>query len=327
MTQKGSKLVYILAASHSGSTLTAMLLNSHPQMCTAGELKISSLGNEQDYYCSCRQSIEDCEFWVKISSEMQSRGHAFEVRNAQMCLSTVAGRYAQRLIKPLHRGKLLELVRDGMLTVSRTWRKGFSAWADRNRALIESICDAANVEYVVDSSKTGLRLKYLERVTGVQVKVIRLLRDGRAVALTYMDSEHFADAANVDWRGGGTGKSTDQKLSMFSAAARWARSNDEADDVYETILPEDRITISYEDLCTDTEVVMRRIQEFLQVESDSSFKKFKEIEHHVIGNGMRLDTSSAVQLDDRWRDVLTAQDLRDFATVGEAQNRRYGYED
>ena len=38
-------LVYILAASHSGSTLLAMLLSTHPEICTVGELKATNLGD------------------------------------------------------------------------------------------------------------------------------------------------------------------------------------------------------------------------------------------------------------------------------------------
>ena len=34
-----TKLAYILAASHSGSTLLAMLLGAHRETCTVGELK------------------------------------------------------------------------------------------------------------------------------------------------------------------------------------------------------------------------------------------------------------------------------------------------
>ena len=35
-------------------------------------------------------------------------------------------------------------------------------------------------------------------------------------------------------------------------------------------------------------------------------------EHHVVGNGMRLDTTSQVSLDERWRLVLTEEELEIF---------------
>lgn len=79
-------LVYILAASHSGSTLTAMLLNSHPDICTAGELKATSLGDTDKYHCSCRTLIGDCPFWQGVSGEMKRLGFDYDVRNARTSL-------------------------------------------------------------------------------------------------------------------------------------------------------------------------------------------------------------------------------------------------
>jgi hypothetical protein len=40
---------------------------------------------------------------------------------------------------------------------------------------------------LVDSSKVGIRLKYLLRIPEIDIRVIRVIRDGRAVALTYTD--------------------------------------------------------------------------------------------------------------------------------------------
>ena len=57
-----TRLFYILAASHSGSTLLAMLLGSHPDVCTAGELKAASVGDVDAYRCSCGAPILQCGF-------------------------------------------------------------------------------------------------------------------------------------------------------------------------------------------------------------------------------------------------------------------------
>ncbi len=46
------RLIYILAASHSGSTLLSLLLGSHPEITTIGELKATSLGDPDQYRCS-----------------------------------------------------------------------------------------------------------------------------------------------------------------------------------------------------------------------------------------------------------------------------------
>ena len=78
---------------------------------------------------------------------------------------------------------------------------------------------------MVDSSKVAVRLKYLLRNPELDVKVIRLIRDGRGVALTYMDPAQFADAENPDRRGGGMGGNReDERLPMTQAAYQWRRT-------------------------------------------------------------------------------------------------------
>ena len=71
---------------------------------------------------------------------------------------------------------------------------------------------------IVDSSKIGIRLKYLLRNPCLDVKIIRLIRDGRGVALTYMNPAGFADATDPGLRSGGTGIEKENGLSMAEAA-------------------------------------------------------------------------------------------------------------
>ena len=54
---------------------------------------------------------------------------------------------------------------------------------------------------------------------------------------------------------------------------------------------------------------------------------FENNVHHVVGNGMRLDDTSEIRLDDRWRDVLGAEDVATFAKIAGSLNASYGYDD
>lgn len=318
-------LVYILAASHSGSTLTAMLLNAHPDICTAGELKATSLGDTARYRCSCRTLIGECPFWREVADRMKRSGFDYDVRNAGISLQDVPSRYARKLLRPLHRAGGPEAVRDMLLHASPTWRSWFPSWAARNAALVRAVAETAAVRMVADSSKIALRLKYLKRVPGLPVKVIQLVRDGRAVALTYMRPSAFADASDPKLRGGGSGGQPHDELTMTDAAHEWRRSNEEAREVLRTIPASDQFRISYEDLCTDTAGTVRNVHRFLGLQEHDSFREFREAPHHVVGNGMRLDGTSEVKLDDRWRQHLTPADLREFDRVAGDLNRSFGY--
>ena len=320
-------LVYILAASHSGSTLTAMLLGAHNDICTAGELKATSLGEPDKYRCSCKELIGQCHFWTGVSKEMKKSGFDYQITDSNTDIRSYSSAYTRKLLRPLCRGWLLEFVRDTFLWFSPVWRKAIKTIQDRNLALIKSIASVSNSNIIVDSSKIGLRLKYLLRQKDVDIKVLRVVRDGRAVALTYIDPEQFADATNPTLRGGGSGASREaEKLTIAAAANEWKRSNEESENLIDRLKPNQCYQISYEELCANTSLTMGKVFNYLGVTRDGWNPDFKDIEHHVIGNGMRLDDRNEVVLDERWREVLTEVELSIFEEVAGNMNKKLGYD-
>src|SRR5467141_2186105 len=97
-----TRLTYILAASHSGSTLLTMLLGAHPEAFTVGELKATNLGDPKRYRCSCGQLIKNCAFWARVSSAMESKGFPFDITSAGTNFLACESPYARRLLKRLH---------------------------------------------------------------------------------------------------------------------------------------------------------------------------------------------------------------------------------
>ena len=197
---------------------------------------------------------------------------------------------------------------------------------NRNRALIETLVRIRAASIIVDSSKIGLRLKYLLRDPQLDVLVIRLIRDGRAVTLSYMDPLTFADAADPKRRAGGSGGHRDcERKPMLEAAQEWRRSNEEAETLFPTVGQSRWIEVRYEDLCANPAETVRRICLFLGIDSVRVVLDFRSVEQHVLGNGMRLDSTSEIRLDERWHEHLTEDDLRVFDRVAGNLNRRYGY--
>ncbi len=320
------RLVYILAPSHSGSTLLCMLLSGHPDVCTIGELKINSLGDPDRYLCSCGQPIRQCDFWRRVTRTMQQRGIAFDIARAGTDFHASPSRYVQRLLRPLHRGPLLETLRDAALSLSSAWRTNLPCIQASNVALMRTICDTYTAKVIVDSSKIALRLKYLLRNPRLDVKVIRLIRDGRAVATTHLDPARFADASDPSLRGGGYGASRQpEQKPIHEAAMEWRRSNEEADHLLARLDPSRWTQVRYEDLCCDTDRVREHLYRFIGVDPAAAAPDFRAIPRHVIGNGMRLDRTSEVRLDERWRTLLRQQDLAIFDSITGVLNRRFGY--
>ncbi|MEO8353149.1 MAG: sulfotransferase, partial [Chthoniobacteraceae bacterium] len=321
------RLAYLLAASHSGSTLLTMLLGAQAGACTVGELKATSLGDPEQYRCSCKARIRDCEFWKDLRTAMAERGvPEFDITNAQTSIFEVQSSYARRLLAPLHRSPALETIRDTALTLSPSWRTHLRESNRRNLALIQSVLAITGAEVVVDSSKVALRLKYLLQIPALDVRVIRVIRDGRAVSLTYMDDWTFADSSDPALRGGGSGtKRPPPRRSMAEAAHEWKRSN-EASDSLVARLPRSQWTeIRYEELCAEPEATLRRLCQFLDLDPESVRLDFRSREQHVIGNGMRMDSTSEIRLDERWKSNLSSEDLSVFDDVAGELNRKYGY--
>jgi hypothetical protein len=257
---------------------------------------------------------------------MADRGFEFDLVRAGTDYRVVQSAYLRRCLGSMHKGKFFEAFRDIAVNLSPAWQKHLVRTHRTNAALAATIAELAGARVVVDSSKVGLRLKYLLRNPDLDVRVIRLLRDGRAVALTYMDPAGFADAKDKTLRGGGSGGDrAKERMSMTQAAYEWRRCMEEAEHVLRGLDKSRWLEVRYEDYCRDPDVTLGRLHEFLGVEPGGQPRDFRSVEQHVVGNGMRLDTTSEVRLDERWGQTLTESDLRTFDAVAGAVNRRYGY--
>ena len=325
MAKEKNKLVYLLAASHSGTTLTAMLLGAHPDVCTVGELKAIHLGDINSYLCSCQTRVKECSFWNGICEKMNAKGEEFDITNAGMDIRSNASSYVNRLLKPLVRGRAIEAIRDILLSLSPVWRKQLPIIQRRNAAYVESIVEQTDVKVVIDSSKIGIRLKYLLKNPNLDIKVVWVTRDGRGVSLAYRNPNEFADAADPKHRGGGVGKSQEQPRGVEVGAKEWRRCNEEAQAVIDTLDPKSWIRVRYEDICNNTVSELDKIYEFIGVDPSKKRLDFKSVDHHVVGNGMRLDSDDTIRLDERWRDELTAQELDWFEESAGEMNRQFGY--
>jgi hypothetical protein len=218
------------------------------------------------------------------------------------------------------------MIRDLALNLSPAWRHNFPRILVRNRNLIECVAHRSGKRIIIDSSKIGIRLKYLLRIPDLDISVIRLIRDGRGVALTYMDPARFADAQDPSLRGGGLGdERADERLSLTDAAHEWRRSNEEAEAVLASLPNSPWVEIRYEELCARPKAILQQLTNFLGATPTTFSADFRTGEHHIIGNGMRLDSTNEITLDERWKSHLTPDQLNEFEIVAGKINRRLAH--
>ena len=320
--------VYILAPSHSGSTLLAMLLNAHPEVASIGECSPGALGSLESYRCACRELIMECPFWKEVTQVMTRRYSDFDLSRLGLRQEWTSSRLLRRVLRAEHRGPLLEGLRDVILACTPTWRRGFADVAGRCDTLVRSVLSITGAKLFVDSTKLAHVLKFVLRVPSFNVRVIHLVRDGRAVALTYTDPVNFADASDVHLRKGGRGlggPTIESKIPMSEAADEWRRCMRSAEFALKCLDRSQWIRVHYETLCSDPEDTVARILDFVGADPSLWNKDFRAAPQHIVGNGMRLDSSSEIRLDERWKEALGEQELHEFDAVAGDVNRRYGY--
>ena len=294
-------LVYIHSASHSGSTLLAQLLARHPEVATVGELSGTVHRARPGYQCSCGVELVQCGFWQCVSRSMAKRGFTYSATTAETDIRNVDNPVARRLLKPLHRGPLLELARDvGMVLVGRNHLERQQAL---KTALVESVIECTRKPVLVDSSKSGLQLKYHLRNPSLDVKAIGLVRDGRGVALSI---------------------ARNQSTTFQKGARDWRRTNEEAEAIAELMGDERWIPVRYEALCEDPQGTLNRIWRFIGV-APRDLDECPAPHAHVLGHGSRIGGSKKIHNSEKWRNELSADDLRTFDSIAGPLNRRLGY--
>jgi len=304
-------LAYILSANFSGSTLLAMLLGSQAEAVTIGEMRAPAIGDAEAYMCSCGEPIKKCQFWVKVNAGMARKGiQDFDITEPRISIHDTKNKYVARLLNALPRGPLLEAVRAVGLSLSPAWPAHLREVHHRNRALVEVLREVTDARIVIDSSKISLHLKYLLRCPDLKIKVIRLVRDGRAVTTSSL--------------GHGL-KRASRRESVAAAAFSWFRNNEASERILADLPATQWIYLQYEELCRQPEATLRRIGDFLGMDTRQIILDFRAKQQHVLGNEMRLKSGSEIRLDERWRTALSQDDLAVFEEVAGAMNRKYGY--
>jgi hypothetical protein len=158
---------------------------------------------------------------------------------------------------------------------------------------------------LVDTSKTGVQLKFHRRNPRFALKALWLVRDGRGVASSLMKNE---------------------RLSMRDAAHEWRRSNEEALAAVAAMSPSDWMRVRYEDFCTDPDGTLQAIWRFMNVLPRKSEQRSPG-EFHVLGHDRsRLQGEQKIRLNEKWRSELSRAELAVFDQVAGEFSRALGYQ-
>ena len=268
-------IAYIYGAGHCGSTLLNLLLNGHSDM-----LGLSELHHLGEYARSGHAALDD-PFWREV-------GPCFERKTGQM-LADVSLRAPYQSYRKVLRARKTDL----------------EPWGRTQEALFECLGRQSDADVLVDASKRWQRLYLLWRTGRFHLKMIHLVRDGRAVLNSYV-----------------------RKYDRFGKGfRRWMKSM-----LYGTFLKHvvferaNRLRVRYEDLATQPERELRRICAFLGRVYQPKMLDYREGQYVGIGgNRMRRRSDERIELDEKWKRELPRRHRAKFALLGGWLNRCYGY--
>ncbi len=163
------KILYIGGAGRSGSTLLEMILGNVPGVFAMGEISgFWSYLREGNLICGCGARLEECEVWGQVIDRLDLRSPAR--------IEALA-----RLSEKIDRTRNLPL-----LAVLGSLASGeVSELTENTRLLYQAIQDVTGAELLIDSSKTPLHLYLLKRIEDLDLRVLHLVRDARAVAYSW----------------------------------------------------------------------------------------------------------------------------------------------
>jgi hypothetical protein len=290
----------------SGATLLTRLLGAHPAIATVAEMSglIDSV-NPDEYFCSCGQKIKECGFWRSVKDGMLDRGFEFDVADFHTQFISGGSSLFNRLRQGSSRNQWLDMVRDTVLFSLPAPARYFREMTNRNKAFIETVLEITGKQVFVDSSKDRLRPKALQRFSSLDVRIIHLVRDVRGVVASQLRRDAHITAAE--------------------AARAWRQRHRRVEITLASWPKDKQILVRYEDLCINTEGILKQLYNFFGVNPDYKIGNEEVNSQHLIGNPMRLTQVSKIDLDERWKNELTSDQLKEIELNAGALGRKHQY--
>jgi len=287
-----ARILYVASDVRSGSTLLDLLLGGHDSVESVGELQFvkshyrrEGTGYSWDWVCTCGKHLDLCPFWSALNGEIvEETGR--ELSETETWVRECAPWFPLLLLPRgwlRHLGAIVPGIRHGLEVGKNCWR------------IVEKVRQLSGCGVILDSSKNGEQLRFMEMERADGVYAIYLVRDGRGVA--YSKMTRVGDSV---WR----------------ASRKWVLENLKIILMMAILPKRQRYFLRYEDLCKSPQEEVRKILEWMSL-GGGDVTLSKHDRHNVCGSPHRFDKNTAeVRLDDRWRKGLSRTDRLIFFLVG-----------
>lgn len=303
------KILYIAGQGRCGSTLLGMLLDQQPGFAYVGEvMNLWGQWDADNSLCSCGAILRYCPFWSPVMDS---------------CCADIG---------PLDRATLFETQTEACRTakvplwMNPWWRRhehnAHAQYFGQLSALYQSIFDLTSASVLVDASKVPTYGMLLKLLHGVDVYVLQLIRDPRAVAYSWTRQKRTAPDSRAPLM---------PTQSPLRSAIQWVGYN-AAIPLLHARETTRFMTLSYEGLANDPDnslqLILRFIHETPTTEGRPEMSRSNRPgeSHSVSGNPNRfLKGPLSIQIDEAWRDRMAPRDRSLVSLATWPLRRFHGY--
>lgn len=303
------RVVYILGSGRSGSTVLDTVLGHHAEVVGVGELggmhRAVQVNNE---YCACGCRGQACPFWTAV------------LKHWEAAVGPARAAAYRRLQQRFERLGIAALVRlnAARFAPTRAWRR----YLHLTHELYRAIAAVSGRKVVVDSSKNPLRAAVLAHIPELDLRLVHLVRDGRAVAWSVKKPLSKNESGGVHQSL--PGRPAWRTIGYWVAVNLLAEQVKRRAGVRSTL-------IRYEDFVADPRSTLDRIGaccglDLRTVAADVLGGRPLPVGHTIAGNRLRMAGSVRLQPDWEWMEKLPAVDRSTCWRLAGRMLRYYGYE-
>ncbi len=310
------RILYLGGLGRSGTTIIERLLGELPGVCPVGEVVHLWLRGVTDgERCGCGEPFPLCPFWRQVG------------KLAFGGWDQVDGRYVEGLRRQIDRTRRIPALALPRLTGRE--RRVLDEYTGYYRRIYAAVAAVSGTSCVIDSSKHPSLAFCLSWQPDLDLRVVHVVRDPRAVAYSWSKQVSRPDAAG----------SSSQNTRMWTyapptAAIQWNVQNSAVRLLARRGVP--TMLVQYENFVREPGPVLRQVAAFaglpelesvpfLGADADGLWADLPA-SHTVSGNPMRFSTGRIrIRRDEQWRAALPAGQRRAVTALTLPLLARYGY--